>query len=241
MTLTDDMARKQVGEAAVRFETNGGFDTYARYPGDMLARWDLTRRTAIRVWFYAINDNGFQERSPWIRLKSAGGYYQYQTDYDILNEARGQWTEFVIPLGGDVLWHRTEVGTADMAAVNSIEIHADTWDFGFTYWMDGLRFDRDPAGVEGSVAAPVRLSLDPVRPNPSTGGATVSFDLPRASRVQLAVYDVGGRLVRTLLDKSMHAGRQAARWDAGTTPSGVYILRLRADGQSIERKVVIEK
>lgn len=241
-TLSDDTVRKQVGNGSVLFETNGGFDTYARYPGDRLARWDLTRRTALRIWSYAENENiGFQNLSPWIRLKSAGGYYQYQTDRDILGEAIGRWVEFVIPLAGDDLWHRTEVGSPDLAAVNTIEIHADTWDNGFRYWMDGVRFDLDPADAPDGADLPARLALYPASPNPLVEATTIRFDLPGAGEIDLGVFDVGGRLVARLAKGEMPAGRHAVAWDASRAASGVYFIRMRAGDECLERKIVVRR
>jgi hypothetical protein len=50
-------------------------------------------------------------------------------------------------------------------------------------------------------------------PNPSTGQTTLSFDLPRAGRAVVAIYDVGGRIVATLHDGAIEAGRHTLTWD----------------------------
>jgi hypothetical protein len=52
---------------------------------------------------------------------------------------------FMIPLDADASvqdgWRRLMFGTPDMSTISSFEIHADTWDYGFTLWLDGVRFD----------------------------------------------------------------------------------------------------
>jgi hypothetical protein len=101
----------------------------------------------MRVYVY--NVNTFQNGSPWIRLMdSNGNYYQYQyyvnnSPYDLLNEARNQWRSYDIPIDPPVQptgWRRTSFGTPDIAHINRLEFHADTWDYGFKYWLDGVYF-----------------------------------------------------------------------------------------------------
>ena len=113
----------------------------------------------------------------------------------------------------------------------------------------------DFAGNEGPVAAanaatsaatlPAGRALSlRAQPNPFGARTTVSFDLPRATRVQVAVYDAAGRLVRSLVEGARSAGRQDVAWDGrddggSTVANGVYLVRLAADGQRLDRKVVL--
>jgi hypothetical protein len=143
ITLSDDTTRRVAGQGSVRADATGGFDNYLRYPGDRLARWDLSRANSLRAWFYAENANNpqFQGGSPWVRLHGPAGYIELHPTFDILNEAIGQWREFVIPLAGDDVWERSESGAVSLEEINSVEIHADTWGAGFSMWLDGVRFD----------------------------------------------------------------------------------------------------
>ncbi len=82
------------------------------------------------------------------------------------------------------------------------------------------------------------------RPNPFNPRTTVSFDLAAAGRVTLDVFDLRGRLVRTLVDERLPAGRHDVLWDgrdAGgrETASGVYLCRLRAGGADQMRKMTL--
>ena len=68
-------------------------------------------------------------------------------------------------------------------------------------------------------------------PNPFNPGTVISFDLPRAERARLTVYDLRGRLVRTLVD-GIRGGRQSVTWDGRdrdgrSVAAGVYLVRLR--------------
>jgi len=92
----------------------------------------------------------------------------------------------------------------------------------------------------------VRLMLSPARPNPFGGETVIPFALPRAGVAELAVFDVGGRLVRTLLDGPRASGTQAVRWDGRdgqgrSVASGVYFVRLRTEERSLSRAVVLAR
>jgi flagellar hook assembly protein FlgD len=75
----------------------------------------------------------------------------------------------------------------------------------------------------------------------------ISFDLAQNGRVALRIYDVAGRLVRTLIDKDMSAGRnQNVVWNGlddqnRRVSSGVYFYRLDAAGVSLTKKMVVMK
>ncbi len=67
-------------------------------------------------------------------------------------------------------------------------------------------------------------------PNPTTGAATVTFDLDAASAVALDVYDSLGRRVLTAASRTVPAGAgQQVAVDASALPSGVYLLRMTAE------------
>ena len=87
--------------------------------------------------------------------------------------------------------------------------------------------------VEGSVSAedaatPAALALRQNYPNPFTGTSTIEFVLPRSEHVTLAVYDVTGRRIATLVDREMEAGTHRVAWDAAGLASGTYLYRLHA-------------
>jgi hypothetical protein len=93
---------------------------------------------------------------------------------------------------------------------------------------------------------PVRLSLAENYPNPFNPKTTINFDLPRPSRVELAVYDLSGRRVATLVSDELDAGRHAITWlgrdDADRqVASGVYFYRLQAGDEVMNRKMMLVK
>ncbi len=96
------------------------------------------------------------------------------------------------------------------------------------------------AAQEAGAAA---LRLHPNVPNPFRAATTIEFELPAAGRAELRVYDVAGRMVRTLDREAASAGTHRADWDgrdeAGQPVApGIYFYELRAAGESATRKMV---
>lgn len=85
-------------------------------------------------------------------------------------------------------------------------------------------------------AVPAALRLYPCQPNPFNPRTTIKYDLPEAGAVHLAVFDLAGRLVCTLVDENKAQGSFEAVWDGRDTSgrevsSGTYLARLEFDGR----------
>jgi C1A family cysteine protease len=104
---------------------------------------------------------------------------------------------------------------------------------------------RDISGVEDRVAGrlPEEVDLIGSECNPFTGSTHIFFALPHRTEVTVRVFDVGGRLTKTLLAGVRGAGYHSTLWDGrcdrGSPVSpGVYFVRLEADGTAKSVKVV---
>ncbi|MFI5370669.1 MAG: GEVED domain-containing protein [Candidatus Eisenbacteria bacterium] len=100
-----------------------------------------------------------------------------------------------------------------------------------------------PSNVDVAASVPKTLEFAPIVPNPSRGAGEIRFGLPRETDVSLVVYDVTGREVNTLIQRRMPAGPQSMHWDfrdaAGRSlPAGIYVVVLRADGQTFTRRAI---
>jgi len=94
--------------------------------------------------------------------------------------------------------------------------------------------------------APLAFRLVGAFPNPFNPSTTIRFDLPRSSQVELMIYDVAGRRVRTLVRETREAGPHEVTWrglDERGRPvvSGVYFCRLRAGNQEETSRVTLLK
>ncbi len=91
---------------------------------------------------------------------------------------------------------------------------------------------------------PGSLRLAPATPNPFRAATTLRWSLPQEGQVRLRVFDVAGRLVRSLRDQWLPAGEHAVVWDKSdangrTVRPGLYFVRFEAMGRSLGRKVIL--
>jgi photosystem II stability/assembly factor-like uncharacterized protein len=82
--------------------------------------------------------------------------------------------------------------------------------------------------VTGTRGIPAEYGLSQNYPNPFNPATRISYALPVASRVNIRIYDLLGRVVATLFDDVAQAGYRSVEWDAGGVASGVYFYRLDA-------------
>ncbi len=73
---------------------------------------------------------------------------------------------------------------------------------------------------------PRAFKLNQNYPNPFNPATNISFVLPTSGRVRLQVFDISGRLIQTMVDKSLSAGEHSMVFDAGSLSSGMYLYRL---------------
>jgi len=102
----------------------------------------------------------------------------------------------------------------------------------------------DPTGIVPSTAPPMVLQQN--HPNPFNPSTTISFTMPARAQVSLSIYDVQGKLVATLLDKTLAPGPNQIRWDGrgangNAVGSGVYFYRLVVGGRALTKKMVVLK
>jgi hypothetical protein len=109
-----------------------------------------------------------------------------------------------------------------------------------------ITYSMKPAWDEGE-GGPVEFGLGLPSPNPSRGTAiAIRFGLARADQVDLRVFDVTGRLVKTLARGSFAAGPHRMTWD-GTDDSGarvergIYFYRLVTEEGTLSRSVTLQR
>jgi len=78
-------------------------------------------------------------------------------------------------------------------------------------------------------------------PNPFNPTTMIAFDLPKAARANLVVYDLNGRQVQSLFDEQISAGKHEFGFDGANLPSGIYFARLSAGDLSRTHKLVLMK
>ena len=104
-----------------------------------------------------------------------------------------------------------------------------------------------PIGVEDHDILPRAFDFSPVFPNPLNPSTTISYVLPRSSAVFLAIYDLKGRLIRTLRDGALEpVGDRTATWNGRDdrdrpVAGGTYICRIHAGGYTASQLLTVVK
>ncbi len=88
---------------------------------------------------------------------------------------------------------------------------------------------------------PISFSLGQNYPNPFNPATTISYQLPAASHVELDVFDVLGREVKTLVNQKQSPGTYTVTFDGSRLSSGVYFYRLSAGGFTSVKKLMLVK
>lgn len=96
-----------------------------------------------------------------------------------------------------------------------------------------------PLGLNS--AYPTDFALSQNHPNPFNAITTIKYVLLRACDVKLAIYNIVGQKVATLVDGNQKAGYKTVRWDASSFSSGIYFYRLKAGNFVQTRKMILLK
>lgn len=243
-----------------------GVPTYASVPGDGQVLLSVTATDlggGTYQYEYALLNMDVDHKIRSFSLPVAGvpgisslGFHDADADPS---------NDWPVSLVGDVLtWATTEYPDPDAAPLE----FGSMINFRFTADAEPVRGDatlgiHEPGVAESIVAStslpsgtsagiadpadspPVTARLLPVRPNPlDLPGTTLPFELAAPTVVELAIYDAGGRHVRTLIEGPLDGGRHTVTWDGRDgrdrrVGSGVYYARLRAGDRVAVRSMVV--
>ncbi len=166
------------------------------------------------------------------------------------NETSQNWL-FKVDAEGDSLWS-VRVGDAEVYRFQDI---AATSDGGYIlattrndwegYWALDIELYRfgpeDLSPIDGRpIGVPQKITLS-AYPNPFNAVTTLSIELPQAGQATINVYDVQGRLVRTLINDYLLPGSHRYSFNGGDIGSGTYFVRLDANKMQDVRKIVLVK
>jgi uncharacterized repeat protein (TIGR01451 family) len=215
VTITDDDATPSITSAA---------DLRVRIPAGLQMTWDVTDATA------SIGGPAASKVASGVTYEDAGKtlVLDVVTDFaaaDRITVADLAFTSFAAPSVG-----RLELEVHDDGVVSAVDDKA----------IEIL----DPTGIRVPSVTPTAFALAPARPNPFRGATTLEFDVPSDGAARLRLVDVAGRVVRTLVDGPVAAGRYRPVWDGRNdggqrVSNGVYFVRLESGSFRETRKLVL--
>jgi hypothetical protein len=241
-TVYFDTTEKMVGTASVKLVSGRGWYEGLNYRpgGDSLASWQLTENDTLYFWVRTIKQPQFGFQFYHIRIGDhKGNYYKYTAQPGYLNNANYTWKRYKVPLAGGLGYTRTEIGTMSLDNVNYVEFNADTWDYGFTLWVDGVQFSPcDPVTSVGN-RQPAAGSHLSVFPNPVARQATIRYSLTDDGEVLLLLLDLQGRVVRPIVDREQAKGEYEEILSAEGLVPGIYILSIKTAANTESKRLVI--
>ncbi len=162
------------------------------------------------------------------------------TDAGVLNQAPGWSFRWVAPAEG--------TGSVTFYVAGNAANNDSTNLGDYIYTSDAAVAQDAATGVNDDqlAALPSQIELKPNYPNPFNPSTTIAYTLPRGKVVALTVYDVLGRIVRTLESGYRAAGDHTAEWDGrdrsgNEVASGIYFYRLVAGDYTTTRKMVLAR
>ena len=150
----------------------------------------------------------------------------------------GEHTTTLVREGSTVALYRAYVGRVEAVAGQPLIVYVDDGATART-WYDGISTALVTGTSVATAPEPASLRLAPAVPNPFSSRTTIRYALAEPGPVTLRVFDVLGRVVRTLVDGDQPAGAHRATLDGAGLPSGTYLARLDADGQAATVHMVL--
>jgi hypothetical protein len=141
-----------------------------------------------------------------------------------------EWISFDIPLS-----EFASAGMATQAHLAQLIISSHEFTPN-TLYVDNVYFYNSNTYVTEDVADISAAKLAQNYPNPFNPVTSISYELKTPARVSLKIYDVKGRLVKTLAEGNRSAASHVVTWEANNAASGIYFYQLQVNGKTVNTK-----
>jgi hypothetical protein len=177
-----------------------------------------------------------------------------------VSEARIRWTDLAALHAGDALFSPVEgmripidfaindrdtKATRDGIMCYSTLTNDNSWSDMFYWTYTWIGDKSSTVGVEQVSDVATSFELGQNYPNPFNPTTEIRYSVPTSGPVSLRVYDMMGREVETLVDRTQDAGSYVVTFNADRSgrsiASGVYFLRLEAGANAAIRKMLLVK
>jgi hypothetical protein len=249
------------------FITGGGYDGYW---GQILSRFymepnlditlsgsfnDDTRNGTLDISIEAIEDAYWGDLHVRIALSESelhfsapnGAVWHHQVMRDMIPDVNG--TDLTIAYGQTVDMSQDFSCPSPLVIDNCeliVWVQCDSYGKEIYQAARIALTDLSPNSIDDITGLPADFQLEQNYPNPFNANTSIAYSLNSESRVELDIYDIGGRLVATLVDGVQTAGDHQIVWDGSDSDgkavaSGFYFYRLTAEGKSQAKRMVLLK
>ena len=109
-----------------------------------------------------------------------------------------------------------------------------------TYQNPDLILNREnPSAVEEQ--KPLEFVLSQNYPNPFNANTTIEYNLNKAGKIELEIYDITGRKLETLVNDYQNQGRHIINWNGDKYSSGIYLYQLRNEDKVENKRMLLVK
>ena len=156
------------------------------------------------------------------------------SDYHTIAIVTEEWASVDIPL--------TTFPNVDLTDVFQFKVEGN----GTIYW-DNFYFYSNSVGIDNrSESLPQKFALEQNFPNPFNPSTTIGYELPENGLVNIAIYDITGRHISTLVSNQQKAGYKSITWNAtndvgSPVSAGLYLLAIQAGEFRQTKKMVLLK
>lgn len=216
--------------------------------------WNDTRdtgQTNVSALYYSYSTNGGFTWSTNQRLTSTWDSFVGWPNQQKIGDYYGMTSDRV---GANLAWAATFNGEQDVYYMRIGDYDCNGNGVGDSLDVaNGTSRDDNHNGIPDECEGYTNSIPDPVAgpavlenaPNPFAGSTTIHFDMPKdGGRVRLQIFNVGGQVVRTLLDGEAQGGANALLWDGRDDKGnrlavGTYFYQLVAPGRSMTRRMLL--
>lgn len=213
----------------------------------------------LQLSYANINDPGMAPLQPGLAVRlttEAPVRVPFQTSFFTARQAGGRaQLNWGCPEDRPVLgWHVDRVRAQERTRLTESALPGSSRDYqalghqeGDTYVLTATHpygVTSEPGRTQVERTLGTRVALYPAHPNPAHGSTNLAFALPRTGEVTLRVYDMAGRLVKTVFQGQADAGDAVKVWDGrqddgAPVAGGIYFYRLETGNEVLTRKLTL--
>lgn len=216
----------------------------ATFAGDTVKIWDAGFDWSCSGKFFPITkisqDTIYITECDTMRFATCSCYFTVSTSLSGLNA--GTYTAVVtrqhkehITFPVDTMYISNEYA----GSVTFTILHAPAMSPKVSLYQSACNSSPGSVGEENLI--PDKFAMLTNYPNPFNPNTTIRYSIPNKSHIVLAVYDIVGQHIATLVDEVKSFGTYEINYKAQHIPSGMYVCRLNYSGQSLSNKIVLIK
>lgn len=233
-TLTDGSIPPFEGENGISWQTNGigwfGAGIMSIQPVNLFNFGEGNLKFMIKI----PANIAFQ-----IGIIDAWGNQSYvefpanQTKYGLIRN--GDWAQATIPVE-DLRGEFIDLRMLSYEFV-ILEVNGANCEFA----LDDIYYEGGTTAVDENIDTFNGFGLNKNFPNPFNNSTSISYSIPESLNVEVNIYDMSGRMIKTLVNEKQTAGEHSINWNVDNEVSGVYFYQIKAGNYSEVKKCILQK